>query len=346
MQFNRRTIAYLLPVAIFIQLVVMTYNHATGYVPITGVASFLVRLMIATAFTMLMAVPMLFLDLRTILFLDQKLPWEKSYVGRFTLEILLAACIAAPIGAGGTMLFHVMFGYRDGLPKNLINNALIAAVVNLATMAGSEALVAFRRIRQSHQKAEQLEQENSRIRLETLKRQLNPHFLFNSLNVLSSLIKKDQSGAQDFVDQFASVYRYTLDVIDRPAIELRSELEFARSYLYLQDIRFGAAVQVEIHVAAELLDHLIPPLALQVVLENAFKHNRASESSPLRLKIRTEGTRIVVSNNLQPRLQPYDSPGVGLDNLKKRYAFFSPEVPRFVVSDSEYIATLPLLPSQ
>lgn len=346
MQFNRRTLAYLLPVAVFIQLVVITYNHATGYIPITGVVSSLLRLVIATAFTMLMAAPMLFLDLRTIVLLERKLPWEKSYVGRFSLEVLLAGCIAVPIGIAGTALYHVIFGYRNGLPVNLVNNSLIAAVVNLATMAGSEAIVAFRRIRESHLKAEELERENSRIRLETLKRQLNPHFLFNSLNVLSSLIRKDQSRAEEFVDQFASVYRYTLDVIDRPAIELRSELEFARAYLYLQEIRFAGAVRLEVQVAAECLEHLIPPLALQVVLENAFKHNRASETAPLRIRIRTEDSHIVVANNLQPRLQMSESPGVGLENLKKRYAFVSSEKPRFVISDSEYIATLPLLPPQ
>jgi hypothetical protein len=346
MHSTRRTIAYLLPVAILLQLVVMSYNHATGYVPITAFWSFLLRLVIATAFTMLMAAPMLLLDLRAIVLLDKGLPWESRYVPRFVLQALIAACIAIPIGMGGTALFHVVFGYRDGLWPNLVTNGLIAGAVNLGLMAGSEAMLAFRRIRESHLKAEALERENSRIRLETLKRQLNPHFLFNSLNVLSSLIKKDQARAQEFVDEFASVYRYTLDVIDRPAIELRSELDFARSYLYLQEIRFSGAVQVTIGVSADLLDYLVPPLALQVVLENAFKHNRASEESPLLIKICTEGARIVVTNNLQPRLQHTASPGVGLENLKKRYEYVSREMPRFMISGSEYVATLPLLPPQ
>ena len=178
--------------------------------------------------------------------------------------------------------------YEDGMLKNVINNSLITSVINIIIITVIEAIVWFKRSQQSLVIAEKLERENSQIRFETLKSQLNPHFLFNSLNVLSSLIKHDSDKAQNFVDEFSSVYRYTLDVIEKPVVELREELDFAKSFLFLQKIRFDNAVDMEINVDASKLNYLVPPLAVQTLLENAFKHNKASIDSPLKIKIYNE----------------------------------------------------------
>jgi two-component system, LytTR family, sensor kinase len=193
--------------------------------------------------------------------------------------------------------------YEDGLLKNIINNSLITSVLNIIIITVIEAIVWFKRSQQSLVKAEKLERENSQIRFETLKSQLNPHFLFNSLNVLSSLIKKDSDKAQNFVDEFSSVYRYTLDVIEKPVVELREELDFAKSFLFLQKIRFDNAVDMEINVDASKLNYLVPPLAVQTLLENAFKHNKATAESPLNIKIYNENDSLLVVNNLQPKIK-------------------------------------------
>ncbi|MDZ7764488.1 MAG: histidine kinase [Melioribacteraceae bacterium] len=142
--------------------------------------------------------------------------------------------------------------------------------------------------------AQILEKENAEIRFETLKGQLNPHFLFNSLNVLSSLIGKDAEKAREFVDEFSMVYRYTLDVIDNQVVELSEEMSFVKAFLYLQKIRFDDAMMYDVNIDAEKLNRLVPPLALQTLLENCFKHNRASEDSPLRIKIYDDKNYIVV----------------------------------------------------
>jgi LytS/YehU family sensor histidine kinase len=191
--------------------------------------------------------------------------------------------------------------------------------------------------------AEKLERENSQIRFETLKSQLNPHFLFNSLNVLSSLIKHDSDKAQYFVDEFSSVYRYTLDVIEKPVVELREEINFAKSFLYLQKIRFDNAVDMEINVDASKLNDLVPPLAIQTLLENAFKHNRASVDNPLKINIYDEDDGLVVINNLQPKIKGDDSKGVGLNNLRKRYELLGEKLPQFSFTEKEYIAKIPLI---
>jgi len=176
-----------------------------------------------------------------------------------------------------------------------------------------------------------------------LKSQLNPHFLFNSLNVLSSLIKKDSDKAQNFVDEFSSVYRYTLDVIEKPVVELKEELDFAKSYLFLQKIRFDNAVDLEIKVDASKLNYFVPPLAVQTLLENAFKHNRASVDNPLNIRIYDEDNLLVIVNNLQPKIKGPDSKGVGLNNLNKRYELLGEEHPHFSVTEKEYVAKIPLI---
>ena len=182
-----------------------------------------------------------------------------------------------------------------------------------------------------------------KLRFETLKSQLNPHFLFNSLNVLSSLIKKDSDKAQNFVDEFSSVYRYTLEVIEKPVVELREELDFAKSYLFLQKIRFDNAVDMQINVNASKLNYLVPPLAVQTLLENTFKHNRASADNPLNIRIYDEDNFLFFVNNLQPKIKVSDSKGVGLSNLKKRYELLGEQLPQFSVTEKEYVGKISLI---
>jgi LytS/YehU family sensor histidine kinase len=163
------------------------------------------------------------------------------------------------------------------------------------------------------------------------------------LNVLSTLIKHDAEKAQVFVDEFSSVYRYTLDVIEKPVVELREEIKFAKSFLYLQKIRFNNAVDMEINVDASKLNHLVPPLAIQTLFENAFKHNKASVDNPLKINIYNEDDVLIVINNLQPKIKGDDLKGVGLNNLRKRYELLGEKLPQFSVTEKEYIAKIPLI---
>jgi LytS/YehU family sensor histidine kinase len=181
------------------------------------------------------------------------------------------------------------------------------------------------------------------IKFQTLKDQLNPHFLFNSLNVLSSLTSKDPEKAQKFVDEFSMIYRYTLDVIDKPVVELKDEIEFVKSFLYLQKIRFDDAVEYEINIDAQKLTYLVPPLALQTLLENSFKHNKASSDFPLMIKIFNDADFIVIVNNLQPKTGIGYSTKVGLENLRKRYDLICGIQPSFTITENEYIAKIPLI---
>lgn len=343
MKLNKNTVLTIFLLAFFVQLIIITYNYITGFIVVPNVINFLIRLAIGTTFSFVFALILVYLDLQIINLLDMIFPLPQKLLSRIPVEFILSVIAGVIIGSLVTIIAGTLMPYADGLVKNIINNFLITSVINLLIITGIEAIVWFKRNQNTLVKAEILERENSQIRFETLKSQLNPHFLFNSLNVLSSLIKKDSEKAQSFVDEFSSVYRYTLDVIEKPVVELREEIEFAKSFLFLQKIRFDNAVDVEIKVDASKLNYLVPPLAVQTLLENAFKHNKATVESPLKIKIYNENDCLVVVNNLQPKIKGADSKGVGLNNLNKRYELLGQEHPQYSVTEKEYIAKIPLI---
>jgi len=166
--------------------------------------------------------------------------------------------------------------------------------------------------------AERLKKEQVSARYETLKNQVNPHFLFNSLNVLASLVHKDADQAELFIRQLSTVYRYILESRDKELVPLTEELTILRAYLFLMDIRFGASLQTDIRLP-EPASGQVAPLTLQMLVENALKHNEASKAHPLHLEIFSENGYLVVRNNLQGKNALPESTGVGLPNIQARY---------------------------
>lgn len=193
---------------------------------------------------------------------------------------------------------------------------------------------------------EQLEKENILAQYEALKNQVNPHFLFNSLNALGSLIKKNPLEAYKFTKEFAKIYRVVLELKEHSLIHLSEELDFIKSYLFLQMIRFGDNLSVDINIPSQYLDHYIPPFSLQLVVENAIKHNIISEEHPLRIEIYYENDRLVVRNNLQIRSNFHGSTGVGSKNMELRYKLISAEEPEFYTDAEYYYVRLPLVAAE
>ena len=343
MKLNKNIILAILTLAGFIQLIIISYNYLTGYINIIGIGNFFTRLLIGTSFSFIFALLLVFLDIQIINRLDKIFRLPEKLISRIPSELILTVITGALIGTTVTVIAGSIMPYQDGLIKNIITNSIITSVINIIMISVIEAISWFKRNQETLLVAEKLEKENSQIRFETLKSQLNPHFLFNSLNVLSSLIKKDSDKAQNFVDEFSSVYRYTLDVIEKPVVELKEELDFAKSYLFLQKIRFDNAVDMQIDIDASKLNYFVPPLAVQTLLENAFKHNRASVDTPLNIRIYDEANFLIIVNNLQPKIKGSDSKGVGLNNLNKRYELLGEEFPQFSVTEKEYVAKIPLI---
>ena len=187
-----------------------------------------------------------------------------------------------------------------------------------------------------------VQKENLQSQFEILKSQINPHFMFNSLNVLSGLINADVTKAQLFIDEFSQIYRYVLETIEQPVVTLNKEFDFMRSYLFLQQIRYGESLTYSVDILAEHLQLLVPPLSLQVLLENAMKHNIVNEEKPLKIEIYSKGDFLFIKNPIQPKISG-TSTGLGIKNLIKRYALICKLEPKFKVENNYYVAKIPLI---
>jgi len=167
---------------------------------------------------------------------------------------------------------------------------------------------------------EALRQANLVSQFESLKAQVNPHFLFNCLNSLSSLISQDPNKAEDFVDEMSNVYRYLLRNNEQGLVTVETEIQYIRSYFHLQKTRFGDAIDLNIDIEDECWDCLIPPLTLQMLLENAVKHNVLRKSSPLSIEIISKDGFLSVRNNIQLKSRQYIiSTKIGLANIASKY---------------------------
>jgi len=193
--------------------------------------------------------------------------------------------------------------------------------------------------------AERLKKEQISARYEALKSQVNPHFLFNSLNVLAALVHKDADQAEQFIRRLSAVYRYILESRERELVPLEEELAILRAYLFLMDTRFGTSLQTDIRLP-EPASGQVAPLTLQMLVENALKHNEASKSHPLRIEIFQENGHITVRNNLQPRNALPESTGIGLENISARYQILSGKPVLISDKDGSFTVQIPLIPNE
>ena len=191
---------------------------------------------------------------------------------------------------------------------------------------------------------ERMKREQMSTKYESLKNQVNPHFLFNSLNALTNLVYENQDMAADFIRKLSKVYRYVLDTQSQEVVTLEKEMAFVKSYLFLQRIRFDDKLKVNISIEG-FEQMMIPPIALQMLMENAIKHNTIAEEEPLTIDIYVENKEtLVVKNNLQKKNIPIEeSAGVGLKNITARYEFLSEIKVEIQETAIEFIVKLPLL---
>lgn len=180
-------------------------------------------------------------------------------------------------------------------------------------------------------------------KFESLKNQLDPHFLFNSLNVLSSLIEENPKQAKRFTDSMSKIYRYILDQKDKELVSVNEELDFAKTYGELLKTRFEDSVNFEYDVEDEVRNLFVVPLSLQLLLENAIKHNFATYSKPLNIKIYSEKRFLIIENNLQQREQNTERKGVGISNIVQRYALVTEKNVSIEKNESFFKIKIPIL---
>ena len=192
-------------------------------------------------------------------------------------------------------------------------------------------------------RAQLLEKEKSVVQYENLKQQLNPHFLFNSLTSLSSLITVDPKIARQFVDQMSKIYRYILKSSDNETVPLINEINFATTYVKLQQTRFPKGFEVHINVDEEFYDRKIVPVTIQNMIENAIKHNIIDEESPLVIEIFVEDEYLVVKNNLQKKNVVEASNKVGLEKMITLYKYLIDKPIIIKVANEKFEIRIPLI---
>ena len=224
---------------------------------------------------------------------------------------------------------------------NMLVEFVVTMVLSSLVVAIYEASSFYKQLRTAMQEKAELERHYVASQLEGLRNQVNPHFLFNSLNTLIYLIPEAPDKAVNFVQKMSKVYRYVLESREANLIPLAEELEFLNAYIYLLKERFGDNLNITIADFSQKTDLAIVPLSLQMLFENAIKHNVISTEKPLTIEVFEENGHLVVRNNLQRKNQVMDSTGVGLQNIKDRYRMLSDKPVEVIVSQQYYTVILP-----
>lgn len=202
-------------------------------------------------------------------------------------------------------------------PNGGVRILIIVWLVELVILGLMMANKSIKNSLKLQQEALKLQRENDKANYTALQNQLNPHFLFNSLNTLIAEIEYDPKGAIDFTRNLSDVYRYVLQCQDKPLVTLREELDFARSYLFLHEVRMGNCIHWNVDVDKSYMDSALPPLTLQLLVENVIKHNSITLSRPVEINVSLSGGYMQVSNSINAKKSAQVS-GIGLKNLSSR----------------------------
>ncbi|WP_299127150.1 histidine kinase [uncultured Winogradskyella sp.] len=227
-----------------------------------------------------------------------------------------------------------------------IANYQFALWITISVVAVAQIIYFYNRAQKNKIKEQKVIAGAASAKFDALKNQLDPHFLFNSLNVLTSLIEENPNSAQKFTTSLSKVYRYVLEQKSKELITVDEELNFARTYMLLLKMRFEDSIIFEIPDKASNPEAKVVPLSLQLLLENAVKHNTVTSSRPLHIKIYEDGNHLVVMNNLQPKQIVKKSSGVGLENIKQRYNLLTERKVYINESDKDFAVAIPMLTKQ
>jgi sensor histidine kinase YesM len=240
---------------------------------------------------------------------------------------------------------HFIRGMHPGHnPALFISVFVISVVLGLAQVGIYEGFYYFTRLRKVEREKEELLRVNLQSQFDSLKQQVNPHFLFNSINTISSLIDKDAERAKKYLAEMSKVYRYLLRTNEEELTSLQTELQFMDSYIHLLKTRFGEGIFVKIAVEETFKNYSLPALTLQLLIENAVKHNSIGKAKPLIIEISTtENGWLSVKNNLQKRINVIPSTKIGLSNIIAKYKLLNQ--PEVIIQETfkEFTVLLPLI---
>lgn len=277
-------------------------------------------------------------------YLDRKISWIETPVKKVLVQIV----VFLPYSIFAYILVHSINFYiwQGILPMqswgHIIRSIPYTVSISLFISLIFTAIGFFFAWKNSVIQAEKLKTEMMAYKYESLRNQINPHFLFNSLNVLSDLVYDDQAMAIKFIRQMSDLFRYVLDSRDKELVPLSAELEFINSFVFLLRTRFEEKLKIEINVEANSGEYIVP-MTLQLLIENAVKHNEVSETFPLRITIRKNRDYLEIENGLRTKNVGEDSKKTGLRNIVQQFAFFSNRPIEIIPSDESFLVRVPIL---
>ncbi|MEZ5071074.1 MAG: histidine kinase [Bacteroidales bacterium] len=279
--------------------------------------------------------------------LDKRLPWLEAPIKRLVVQLVSLFLFSAFMIFLG---FYAWFAiYEDLSLKEMFFFILpyvkVVYIFVFLSLLIANTLLFFKNWKESVVKQEELKRAHLALQNQSLRDQLQPHFMFNSLSSLLTLIDTDPENAKQFVHKLSAVYRYVLEQRDQELVPLEEELGFLLDYVFLMRIRYGENLRVEIRGTAGT-SSLLVPLSLQMLVENAIKHNEISADHPLLVRVVLEKEVVRVENELRKRDAGRSSTGTGLENLSKRLRYFTDSELRIRETDREFTVVLPLLHAQ
>jgi two-component system, LytTR family, sensor kinase len=284
-------------------------------------------------------------------FLDKVIPWKKYFASRFLVGYISNVAVALAISIGLGRLIISMFSgdvFWKGLSVENDEDLLWKISILFLTSLFIYNIVYALLYSYQHYAVAQIESlQNERKQLElqfdALKAQISPHYLFNSLNTISSLLFKDLPSAEQFIRRLAQTYQYILSTQNKKYVLLREEVDFVNSYYYLLRIRFQQQLDVEINLPQGIMGSKIPPLTLQMLVENAVKHNNLSGDKKLFIYITAQdNTYLKVINTKTSVMDSVSSFRVGLENIKRRYQYFT-DADILIKDDEKFTVSLPII---
>ncbi len=341
--FHRNLFILLLSFSICIQGIIILFSYFRQNVTFNSAEHFFIiissRVFIGFLSSLVVAYPFLFI----IKYLNKIAPWRNSLFKRIPIQLFTTIIITAIVSLGSNVIVKWLYPtYKLDL-TNLSNDIMIYTVSNIILIIVLEAWLFYVSVEKARKESRELKEMLIKTNYETLKNQIEPHFLFNSMSVLSGLVSLNPETAQKFIKEYTSMYRYIIESLEKPVTKLSAEIKFVESYIYLQKQRFGSSFNFSIKLDIDVDKYVLPPMSIQVLIENAFKHNTASKDNPLTISIYNIQTDIYIKNNIQSKISLDGSTHIGQKNLIKRYELICKRIPSFMVIENYYVGILPVL---
>ncbi len=276
--------------------------------------------------------------------LDRSVAWNKRPVYRLNIQIIFYWIIGLFVFTGLRLLYdYLVSGKQFLLLSDEVTIALFILCLIIIMNIADFGIILLSQWRNSLAQAEKYKKESAEFEFEMLQAQINPHFLFNSLNTLSSLVYEDADRSAEFIRKLSDVYRHVLDTRQKELINVSEELSFIDSYIFLLQLRFAKKLNFEVQINEILMDRKIAPLTLQLLIENAVKHNIISDKRPLDIKIYNDEKYIIIENPLQIKASKEKGSQMGLRNISSRYKALCGDEIIISDKDNKFVVKVPII---